>query len=449
MLPIRVLFSCQIFSAAVLILCRFLISLQLCPYYLSSCCRYLYNCQIEDPKVLDTLHALACSIGANEHLAAHELSSFALGYALQVIESGAFVPIGGVEAIVLALTETIRSSGGDVVTHVDTLKLDVSELSNSSSNQSSPSVTYKAHGVSISSSSMNALADEITITAKQSVVSGLGVLGTYFGLASEIISDDTKEQLSSLQETSPRVKVVFWLQDSAVSLGVTSTSFYQVTTVVPTTVKQTDGGENARRLNRRSPSNGDVINKPPQNVFCHVWSPSAQDPHWAHPNTQVLIVEMDATAALARKIPLELYVASTETDGSHVQPRPGPRFVVDVHNDETNPNHLRFTEQLGRSLHLSKSKQAEFVRAAEIIVRNLYPAVKGTHIVHSHVECPVLGGLRLANDTAKFAAKLNANTEIQVWLNFVCSARLIIVQLFSCLCFRTLLVRTFFSRVLI
>lgn len=333
--------------------------------------QYLFNCDIGEGRVHDTLHALSCTIGAGETLPRNELSSFSFGMASQVAENGVFISVGGVSALLNALKSEICSVGGMFVCDVDSVKLEVM-----SSNS-----TYKVTGVAIGCDGKG----EVSITCNNSVISGLGVLSTYVGLLSDdILTDTTRKELVKLKEMKPKVKIVFWLEGSREELGLVSTEFFQVVITQP--VSGTDG-----------------LGASQGSDYCHVWSPSAMDPNWKHPNSQVIIVEMDVSSN---------YVSLESVDW--VESCPGPSFYVDIRNKDTNPNDPMFAEELCRTLTLSKSKEGEFVRIAEMVIRRLYPLISGKTIICSHVEPPVLGGGKLANNTAKYETNLSAKTEIEV-----------------------------------
>jgi hypothetical protein len=333
--------------------------------------QYLFNCDIGEGKVHDALHALSCTIGGEEVLSRNELSSFLFGMASQAAESGAFVPIGGVSAIVDAFKSEICSIGGKIVCDVDSIKLEV---------VASDESAFKVTGVAIGCNGK----EEVSIASNMSVVSGLGILSTYVGLLSnDIVSVKTRKDLVNLKEMKPKVKIVFWLEGTKEELGLSCTEFFQVVITQPV-------------------SNTETVTTSQSPDYCHIWSPSAMDPSWKHLNTQVVIVEMDIFAS---------FVSLESVDW--IEDCPGPMFFADIRNNHTNPKDPMFAEKLCRPLKLTKSKEEEFIRIAEKTIRQLYPLVSGNRIVYSHVEPPVLGGSRLANNTAKYTANFSAQTEIQ------------------------------------
>lgn len=352
----------------------------------SSLDQYLLNCDIPEGKVHDALHALACTIGAQEAVPRNELSAFAFGMVSQFAESGAFAPVGGIPALMRIFKNEIYSIGGMTLTDVDSIKLEVSNLpAKATSTTASNSASYKVTGVAVSSEGH----EEILINGQRSVISGLGVLSSYAGLlSSDILSETTKRKLESLEETKPKLKVVFCLKGTSSDLGITNTDFYQVIIKQPVQNLQEE-----------------IISSKRQAIgeYCHVWSPSMHDPSWQHSDSQVLVVELDLTPHFVSKAEMELM------DGSK-----GPMFYTDNRNGETNPNDPMFAEKLCRRLKLSKSKEGEFIRAAEGIVQQLYPKITSRHFISTHLETPVLGGYKLANTAAKYAACLSAHTEIQV-----------------------------------
>lgn len=346
----------------------------------SSLHQYLLNCEIPEGKVHDALHALACSIGAQESLPRHKLSSFAFGMTSQFAESGAFAPVGGIPALIRMLRAEICSVGGMVVTDVESIKLEVNAVAGSTT-------SYKVTGVAVSSEGT----DEQVLTGERSVISGLGVLSTYSGLlSSDIIAEESKVKLSTLEEAKPKIKVVFWVQGSCTALGLSNTDFYQVLIKQP--VRTNEDMETEETLAKK------LVGE-----YVHVWSPSAQNPDWPHEQTQVVVVEMEVTSQFVTKVTMDF------ADGTK-----GPAFYVDNRNEESDPNDPMFAERLCRRLKLTRSKESDFVRVAEGVVRQLFPRITGPQIIQTHVEAPVLGGHRLANTTSKYATSLSAHTELQV-----------------------------------
>jgi hypothetical protein len=353
----------------------------------SSLQQYLLNCEIPEGKVHDALHALASSIGAQESLPRHNLSSFAFGMTSQFAESGAFVPVGGIPALIRMLRAEICSVGGMVVTDVESIKLEVNAVAGSTT-------SYKVTGVAVSAEGT----EEQVLTGERSVISGLGLLSTYSGLlSSDIIANESKVKLATLEEAKPKIKVVFWLQGSCTALGLSNTDFYQVQ------IKQSVTTEDDVQTETETETTEAASAKKLVGEYVHVWSPSAQNPDWPHEQTHVVVVEMEVKAPFVTKVAMDF------ADGTR-----GPAFYVDARNEESDPNDPMFAERLCRRLKLTRSKESDFIRVADGIVRQLFPRITGPQILQTHVEAPVLGGSRLANTTSKFATSLSAHTELQV-----------------------------------
>ncbi|RYY83381.1 hypothetical protein EON63_11345 [archaeon] len=80
---------------------------------------------------------------------------------------------------------------------------------------------------------------------------------------------------------------------------------------------------------------------------------------------------------------------------------------------ETDVNHVDFAKCIGRRLVVSASKREDFLRRAEGYVYRVYPRCRGS-IVSSHVDLPVMGGHRLANNTEKYTSNVGAATDVKV-----------------------------------
>jgi hypothetical protein len=126
-------------------------------------------------------------------------------------------------------------------------------------------------------------------------------------------------------------------------------------------------------------------------------------------------VEFDVPDKLIAKVQYVVDSADPHTTLNHDHGASrGPMFYVDVHNEETDPNHPKFPEKLGRKMKLSKSRQESFVTMAQQAMQRLYPKISSQKILANHVELPTLGGHRLSNTTAKYATHLSSKTEIEV-----------------------------------
>lgn len=355
---------------------------------------FAYNCELEEHRVQTALQALACTLGVDEYLPKNEVSAYALGLAMQAAESGRFVPSGGMNKLVLNLARTIRQAGGDVIHGVDISRLDVEAFEGGG---------YRAVGVAISSDKVK---EGLSFTATRSVISGMGVLTTYCSLVHDILSPDMKQQISLLNEAKPRVKIIFWL-DPSLAGHIKGTDYFHL--FIPSPSPEHEAGKESNNNKQ---------------TYVHMWSPSAQDPAWPSGQAQIIIVETDLPTGSVRRVQFKMNTALTSSDttssdviaAGETSASAGPKFYVDSQNPESDPNHIAFPNQLGRTVNLNKSKQNDLMRDAQSLLQRLYPMVQDDKILQTHLELPVIGGQKLANDTAKFAAALSAQTEIKVSL---------------------------------
>ena len=77
----------------------------------------------------------------------------------------------------------------------------------------------------------------------------------YIKVPPETVSDSTKLTLSLLQETRPKITIVYWLKGQQQQLGLSATDYVEV-------------GNNNNRDSLAS-------------SYVRIWSPSAKDAHWA------------------------------------------------------------------------------------------------------------------------------------------------------------------------
>jgi hypothetical protein len=231
--------------------------------------RVLQRHQLEDENFIDYMAALSSTVGAEDCLPAFELSGIALGAGLATVETGRFVPKGGIASVEAALVETIQSHGGIVYKDADVKGL-VLEKSNQQSEQLQP--LYRAVGVS----AVTSTGEEAIMLGSQSVVSGLGVLCTYANLLpSNCISTEVRNDLAQLTEARPRIQCVFWLSGSSEDLGLKSTEYFEMRSQVDLLRTQHQLEEHPHLRPQQLTATDNWADS-----YLRLWSPSAMDPDW-------------------------------------------------------------------------------------------------------------------------------------------------------------------------
>ncbi len=226
-------------------------------------CRTLYDNQLEQADVINALTGLASTIGCQESCLKNTISSLALGGLINT-ETGTFVPRHGVSELEAALTHVIYESSGKVFSANQVKGLEIEE---SAKKDGSSHSSYKVIGVTITNNGKSK--GDCLLKANHSVVSGIGLLGSYATLVpSECVSDETKEQLSLLQEKRPKIKVILWLKGEAAELGVTSVNYFEILS----SIESVGAG-----LNTQCGKEHDAAEKL-AGSYVHIWSPLAQNP---------------------------------------------------------------------------------------------------------------------------------------------------------------------------
>jgi hypothetical protein len=233
--------------------------------------RLLEEHQLADSKTQDELLALCCTVGVQEAHFGDRLSSFALTVLSQRANSGQFVAAGGVDRLARRWTACVTAAGGVVVRDVLVSPIDLEPLSSSISSPSSiaaaaassSSSSWRARGVQVS----DGHGSKVTLHCALSVVSGLGVLPSSLSLLPRhCLSTRTKQQLSALRETRPKIRTVFWLAGSPDELRLSSTDYFEIAQHSPLAALVDTIDAHALRQ-REELLHGS---------FVHLWSPSAQ-----------------------------------------------------------------------------------------------------------------------------------------------------------------------------
>lgn len=348
---------------------------------------------IDHPDLLDTLAHISSCIGSDPPASsASPPPTLALSLTLSALETSRFAIKGGVQALDKGLVQTVLRAGGVVIEGVDVGGLELEECSGAAEDGDAK---FKAVGVSVSVHTQ-----EVAIIAERGVVSGLGVLCTHLALLPpQAVSPPTLQMLSSLTEAAPVVKCVFWLGARPGNLGVKGVEYFEV-----------GGGEGKEESSGGGEGKGEG--------FVKIWSPSAMDPCWTDASVTVVVVELAVPAAL---VALQTHkpgdsegagVEAVQQDGAVSA---GARLYMSLKDAETDVNHVDFAKCIGRKLVVSATKREDFLRRAEAHMYRIYPRCRG-NIVASHVELPVLGGQRLANNLEKYTSNLGAATDVKVGL---------------------------------
>lgn len=211
----------------------------------------------------DALSALCIAATEEAQLTTHS-SALSVSLALALSESGAFVVEGGTARVCRSLCAVVRECGGVVLKDVRLRNVDFS-LSGTE---------YAATGVSLDVSpgdDAEAESATLSIAAKRSVVSGLGVLcSTLSLLPREAISAQTKEQLSSVRERRPHVKVVLWVRGSVEELQLQSTQHFEI--AASRFSPSSDAAISFSALDEEMSRFEELLHA----SYVKVWSPSAQ-----------------------------------------------------------------------------------------------------------------------------------------------------------------------------
>jgi hypothetical protein len=335
----------------------------------------------------------------------NQITSLALGTLLNASDNGRHIPMGGISAVEKSLMKTILEHGGKVYSLSEPYSIkgleieEIAQNNNNGVNSSEGRKEFRAVGVNILSDSERnqKKEDNCLLKTRHSIISGLGVLGSYSTLIPlECIHEKTKQNLSSLKEMRPKLKICFWVNGSREDLGISSIDYYETAKSVFT---PSGSGSTETEWTEKV-----------ANSFTHVWSPSAQDPTWTMKEIQTVIVEFELTEPIVSTANFQWFPSSVDED----ERMKGPQFFVSAKDELTNPNHLDYSLFVGgKHLQLTASQKNDFIRRGELLLHSLYPKTF-QKISHTHVIAPTLGGYQLSNHVSKFAAELSVKTEINV-----------------------------------
>jgi hypothetical protein len=330
---------------------------------------------------------LSSTVIARESLSSNQITSLALGTLLNASDNGRHIPVGGINAVEKSLMKTILEHGGNVYCLSEAYSingLEIEEVAQNSINSSEEGgrKEFRAVGVNIRSDSERnqKKEDNCLLKARHSIISGLGVLGSYSTLIPlECIHEKTKQNLSSLKEIRPKLKICFWVNGSLEDVGISSIDYYETAKSV-----FTPSGSGSTETDWKEKL---------ANSFTHVWSPSAQDPTWAMKEIQTVIVEFELTEPIVSPTNFQWFPSSVDVD----ERMKGPQFFVSSKDELTNPNHLDYSLLVGgKHLKLTASQKNDFIRRGELLLHSLYPKTF-QKISYTHVIEPTLGGYQLSN----------------------------------------------------
>ena len=250
----------------------------------------------------DILTGAALSSIDESSCSAENCSAAALTQLLVSLESGIFYPVGGIETVTASFISTIQKNGkGIVLTNVPVKEIVLTKKGKKMEKEDEV-LKEKAEvdNNSIESKfkvSHVALADSKNVFSNgNSVISGMGILGTFVNLLSggsdesnkvieyhEVATKLMKGAFSGLEETRPVMKVLFWINtnqsDLDLDLGLSAVDYVEYTS--STSIK--------------SYSSAPV----------RIWSPSSKDPSWSskYPGNEVVVLEYPAKDAHAKLRP--------------------------------------------------------------------------------------------------------------------------------------------------
>jgi phytoene dehydrogenase-like protein len=225
------------------------------------------------------LFAMLLALGAaavGEELDASSCSGWAIAAAINAGSSGGFYPAGGITALTAMLAGVVESAGGVILNNVAVHDVVLEESMNEQVDTANSSGRLFATGVTVGMSAPRpdiqtdaSCRTDYLLSARESVISGLGVISTYTKLlAPDAVDASTRSMLVGLSEMRPKVCVVYWLprkvegscDDSAQlpSVEFSSTDFYE------------------------SICSNSIPTKDMKffTSYRHVWSPSAKDSSW-------------------------------------------------------------------------------------------------------------------------------------------------------------------------
>lgn len=212
------------------------------------------------------------------------------------------------------------------------------------------------------------------ILASCGVVSGLGAIHSYTKLMpGQPLSAVTAGTLAKLVEARPKIKVLFWLEGTVSSLGLSTADYIEI-------------GSQPRDSDSSAFTNSYVC----------IWSPSAKDAGWTEV-VQTLVVEFEVDDTL-----VALKSTALSVGGMLVS---GPQVYESISRTES--------DAATHELYLSKGQLDHYTSRAEAKLLALYPLAAGK-VVHQHVLPPVLGGHRVAEAASKYSTALHAASDIQV-----------------------------------
>jgi hypothetical protein len=392
-----------------------------------------------DRNALSDVLAAAAVAGSDEACPGSVLSGVGLAHQLHRGLEGMFYPAGGVIAVRKSLIRTITSRGGDVLRDVPVTGIRIDDESPGNGNREQQQQkknnqrgSYRAVGVEVSIFSAGAptaaavantnkpSTSSLLVRSKGSTISAMGALCTYTRLVpSRFVGPAVRETLSGLSEASAKIRVVFWIRGSLQDTGLSAADFVEIPVPdEPVELHAADGGGNilstiSSNANSHANFSRDCV---------RVWSPSAKDASWTHPDTQVVVVEFAVSSSLTsfgmhsfEDAPIftggggarignedergERAPASSSPGAGARMRRPrGPCLLEASFSRMPPPLHRH---ACGISLELGTSEQARFQASAHAKLAALYPKAAQL-VVMTHVVPPIIGGHKISGGVEKY-----------------------------------------------
>ena len=348
----------------------------------------------ENENIFSILSNIAI-VGASEALSSASLSTVALASALSMSEEGASTPIGGLAAVKRSLSEVILSCGGYVCSEAPLNEIVIEENGSGS--------VAKASGVSLDNGKV--------LTAKKGVLSGLGALCTYTKLIKHrYVNARTRQALSGLQETRPKIIVLFRVNGSKDSLGLKECDYYEL---------EYQGVDN-----ENSSTNTKIAES-----YLKIWSPSARHHHDMNmggpsdfPDSSIVAVEQYADNSI---------VSSNEFLFNEAPISPSPadqspssfQMRDDIKGPMVNKSKLRLLESnnVGSVIEINEQITKKLIARATARLFAAYPKCVDK-IDKSYVVPPTIGGHNASCSSKRFTADLFSKTDIEGL--FLCSSDL-------------------------
>lgn len=391
---------------------------------------------IQDPLSYGILNGLSV-IGSQEALPPSDASGYGLAVFLSTSEQGLYYPsihhnkssttpesskvvvVNGYDLLLNTCIQAIRSIGGEVYSNVPIDEIEVYSDENDSTDASTKtkSASRTVTGVkTMFKSSKLAEHSSIIFKCYKSVISGVGVISTFTKLLpTSFVSSNMRNKLTALQETRPKIHILYVLKDGVTSLdvGLKSTEYYEINSDynsiqwIATKANGDNKLENTVDDHKSSKSNHKgVANDLIHASYCRIACPSVQNPNWDANNTvnQTILVEFELNDNVVSLKPFNY------SDTSSNQSIDGPKVYSSSNINKSDPY------ALGQEISLNLAQIDRIKAYADSKLKSVYPLLFATSdlIKSKHVVLPRVGGFGISSTPAKYGAKLTSHTDIQV-----------------------------------